>query len=72
MSYLYLRTTQNDYYKEDLFNYYKINKNKNDNLTIFYRNFVKDINGDTIFPLSGLANKETVLCNEMVTFQIFK
>ena len=28
MSYLYLRTTQNDYYKEDLFNYYKINKNK--------------------------------------------
>ena len=64
MSYLYLRTTQHDYYKEDLFNYYKINKNKNDNLTIFYRNFVKDINGDTIFPLSGLANKETVLCNE--------
>ena len=42
----------------------KLIRTKNDNLTIFYRNFVKDINGDTIFPLSGLANKETVLCNE--------
>ena len=37
----------------------------------FLQEFCKDINGDTIFPLSGLANKETVHAMKMA-FSIFK
>ena len=64
MSYLYLRGSNQNYYKEDLFNYYNLNKNKIDNLTIFYKSHLSFKDNNLIIPLSGLANKQTILCNE--------
>ena len=64
LSYTYLRNSNNEQYKENLYNFFELNKKQKNNLTVFYRNLINVDEKNYLAPLSGISKRHTILCNE--------